>query len=267
MDINGLPDLSEPKEVNGALVVDRWFAMQRLQGSQVLAEQAPLLNLAIRHVAHPAVRNRGTTCGSIANADPASEMAACAVALDAALILISRKSGRREVSARDFFHGIYETDCRADELLLEVRFPIARENEIFAFDEISRRHGDFALVGLAARASVAARKIAALDVVLFGSEPKPMLSARAVSIAKGEMFTPALIAELAEAISGESDPMDSLEGEADVRRFQTKALVQSPYGHDGEIICLARTNWKGSASISAERRKRVGDRPAASTSC
>ena len=153
-------------------------------------------------------------------------MSACAVALDATIVLMSQKGGRREVPARDFFRGIYETDCGADELLLEVLFPVAQQGEVFGFDEISRRHGDFALVGAAARASIAGGKVVALDIVLFGSEPAPMLSAQAASIAKGETLGPALIKEIAEATARESDPMDSLDGGADVRRFQAKTLVQ-----------------------------------------
>jgi len=153
-------------------------------------------------------------------------MSACAVALDATFVLASKRVSRREVSARNFFRGIYETDCKADELLLEVRFPIARKDEVFGFGEISRRRGDFALVGVAARASMAQRKIVTLDLVVFGSEPKPMLSARTASIANGEELTPALIINLSEAISDESNPMESRDGEADVRRFQTKTIVR-----------------------------------------
>ena len=226
VDINGLPGLAEPAVINGQVVLKALVRHVTVAGSALIGEQAPLLKLAIKHVGHPAVRNRGTTCGSITNADPASEMAACAVALDATLVLASTKHGRREVSARDFFRGIYETECGPDELLLEVRFPIAREKEIFGFDEIARRHGDFALVGIAARASMEVGKIAALEIVLFGSEPKPMLSARAAAIAKGQGFRPALVAELADVISGESDPIDSHEGVVAVRRFQTRTLVQ-----------------------------------------
>jgi carbon-monoxide dehydrogenase medium subunit len=226
VDINGLPNLSEPETDNGTIVLRSLVRHATVARSKIIAEQAPLLKLAVSHVAHPAIRNRGTTCGSIANADPASEMAACAVALNATLVLLSRKYGRREISARDFFRGIYETDCKAEELLLEVRLPIAHENEIFGFDEIARRHGDFALVGIAARASIALTKIVALDMVLFGSEPKPMLSAQAASIAQGATLTPDLIAELADAISVESDPMDGQEGGPEVRRFQTKSLVR-----------------------------------------
>jgi aerobic carbon-monoxide dehydrogenase medium subunit len=127
VDINGLPNLNQPEIINETIVLRSLVRHANVARSQIIADHAPLLKLAIAHVAHPAVRNRGTTCGSIANADPASEMSACAVALDATFVLASRDS-RREVSARSFFRGIYETDCKADESLLEVRFPIARKD-------------------------------------------------------------------------------------------------------------------------------------------
>ena len=123
--------------------------------SPEIAAHAPLLTEAIAHVAHPAIRNRGTLGGSLAHADPASELPACMVALDATIVVRGR-SGERRVPAADFFKGIYETALSADELLVAVELPVAHKNSAHFFHEFARRHGDYAIVGLAAQAIVEA---------------------------------------------------------------------------------------------------------------
>ena len=101
------------------------------------------------HIAHPAIRNRGTIGGSLAHADPAAELPAVMLALNASL-MVSRPSGAREVSADEFFVGLFSTAVQPGELLTEIRIPPPPKRSGFAFQEISRRHGDFALVGVAA---------------------------------------------------------------------------------------------------------------------
>ena len=116
----------------------------------------PLLVRAASHIGHVAIRNRGTLGGSLAYADPAAELPACAVALGATLVLGSVK-GERAVKAEDFFTGLFETDLRPGELIVAVRFPVMQTGTTIGFAELSRRHGDFALVGLAAVASMQPR--------------------------------------------------------------------------------------------------------------
>jgi carbon-monoxide dehydrogenase medium subunit len=108
-----------------------------------------LLALAVPHVAHAAIRNRGTLGGSLALADPAAEYPACAVALDAVFILKSKTTERR-VRAEQFFKGLFETDLKPGELLTAAEFPVAGKSDRSAFHELTRRHGDYAIIGLAA---------------------------------------------------------------------------------------------------------------------
>jgi carbon-monoxide dehydrogenase medium subunit len=192
--------------------------------SALVSARLPLVARAMRHVAHPAVRNRGTTCGSLANADPAAELPACSVALDATFVLLSRR-GRREVPAREFFLGLFETARRDDELLAEVLFPVAGPSERFGFDEVATRHGDFAAVGVAARASLTGARIDALDLVIFASEVRPLLGIEASEIAVGQSWSPALIKEVAAATAAEMEPMDNLQGRGDTKRRQARALI------------------------------------------
>jgi carbon-monoxide dehydrogenase medium subunit len=121
----------------------------QIAASAEIRRHVPMLAEAVQHVAHPAIRNRGTLGGSLALADPAAEYPACAVALDATIVLQGRK-GERRVRAKDFFKGLFETDLRPGELLVAAEFPIIKAGEKCAFLELARRHGDYAIVGLAA---------------------------------------------------------------------------------------------------------------------
>jgi carbon-monoxide dehydrogenase medium subunit len=120
----------------------------------------PLLSQAIPHIAHPAIRNRGTLGGSLALADPAAEYPACALALNATMILQGRKS-ERKVSAASFFKGLYETDIRAGEILVAAEFPRVERS---VFLELARRQGDYAIVGLAGVADGSGKRIAFLGI-------------------------------------------------------------------------------------------------------
>src|SRR6478672_1303421 len=140
--------------VSGGLV--RIGALTRhadVLNSPELAAHAPLLTEAVAHIAHPAIRNRGTIGGSLAHADPASELPACMVALDASIV-VQGQGGERRVAAADFFKGIYETALSARELLITVELPVSPKNATHFFSEFARRHGDYAITGLAARAVV-----------------------------------------------------------------------------------------------------------------
>ena len=180
--------------------------MPRCWNSGTVATRVPLLALAIPHVAHMAVRNRGTTCGSLALADPAAEMPAVAVALDAHIVLRSRNAART-VTARAFFQGLYQTGRNDDELIAEVLFPAASANEVFGFAELSRRHGDFAVVGAAAKARKDGDALRSLTVVIFGCEAKPLVSARAADATIDASTSDRALRELADAIAEDMDPI------------------------------------------------------------
>ncbi len=193
--------------------------------SLLIAQRVPLLALAIPHVAHMAVRNRGTICGSLALADPSAEMPAVAVALNAE-IMLRKRGGERVVAARDFFHDLYQTARNDDEMITEVVFRAADPDEVFGFSELSRRHGDFATVGVVVRARRCGTSLERFDVVLFGSEPTPLLSPSAVGLALETGSSDAVLSEIAWAITKDMNPIASHQGRGDTKRRQAAVLLK-----------------------------------------
>jgi carbon-monoxide dehydrogenase medium subunit len=181
------------------------------------------LTEAIAHVAHPAIRNRGTLGGSLAHADPASELPACMLALNATIIARSR-AGERRIEAKNFFTGIYETALSADELLVAVELPVAQKDSLHFFHEFARRHGDYAIVGLAAQAIVRGGVFADLRIALFAVGDRPVL-ARAAARLVNVAITPALLSEASAALAAELDPQEDQEASAGMRRHLAKVLL------------------------------------------
>jgi carbon-monoxide dehydrogenase medium subunit len=208
-------DIGELNELRGISVTGGVFrigALTRhvdLLKSPDIAAQAPLLTEAAAHVAHPAIRNRGTLGGSLAHADPASELPACMVALNA---------------TEDFFKGIYETDLSAQELLISVELPLARKNTVHFFHEFGRRHGDYAIAGLAAQAVVEKGVFSDLRLVFFAVGNRPV-SARAATKLINAAITPAVLAAASTALGEELDPQDDQQASASMRRHLAKVLL------------------------------------------
>ncbi|WP_417597080.1 FAD binding domain-containing protein [Pararhodobacter oceanensis] len=225
IDINHLPGLDQIESDGGELRIGALVRHAQLMESAAAAKALPLIGLALPHVAHPAIRNRGTTCGSLAYGDPAAEMPACAVALGATLVLAS-KEGTREVPARRFYRGLYETSRAPHELLIAARFPVAPEGARPIFAEVATRRGDFATLGLAGQIHIEGGTIAAFDLVAFGSEPAPLLLENTAAKALGRAPDARLIAELAQAVAEEVDPMESPLATVEMRRRQYRALAE-----------------------------------------
>ncbi len=149
VDITGLKGLSDIKVANDVVSIGALVTHAQLEKSPEIRKHLPLLAQAVPHVAHAAIRNRGTIGGSLALADPAAEYPACAVALEAVLV-IKNKTSERRVKAEQFFKGLFETDLKPGELLVGVEFPVAKKTDKSVFLELARRHGDYAIIGLAA---------------------------------------------------------------------------------------------------------------------
>tara|TARA_R110002167_G_scaffold204404_1_gene408460 strand:+ start:27014 stop:27823 length:810 start_codon:yes stop_codon:yes gene_type:complete len=149
IDINRVEELSYIKPNKNHLAVGACVRQAELLAWSGLGEAVPLLAQAIPWIGHFQTRNRGTVCGSLAHADPSSELPLCLITLGGELVLESAK-GRRVVAAENFFQGILTTARRADELVTEARFPLGQANTSYRFNEIAMRHGDFAIVSLAA---------------------------------------------------------------------------------------------------------------------
>jgi carbon-monoxide dehydrogenase medium subunit len=193
-----------------------------LRSSEVAAH-APLLTEAVAHVAHPAIRNRGTLGGSLAHADPASELPACMVALNATII-VRGQAGERRIAAEEFFTGIYETAMSAQELLIAVELPVARKNSAHFFHELARRHGDYALVGLAAQATVQGNVFTDLRIAFFSVGDRPVL-AKAAKKLINVAVTPAVLSDASMALGEELDPQGDHQASASMRRYLAKVLL------------------------------------------
>jgi carbon-monoxide dehydrogenase medium subunit len=223
-------DISELAELKGIAVdggVLRIGALMRhvdVERSCEIATSAPLLVEAVKHIAHPAIRNRGTLGGSLAHADPAAELPACMLALDATMVARGR-SGERRIAAGDFFRGIYTTALTADELLIAVELPIVQGNSVHFFQEFARRKGDYALAGIAAQATLESSVISGLRMAFFGVADQPVLSKAAARLVNVSM-TPQLIADAAVAFGEELDPPEDQQASSSMRRHLAKVLFR-----------------------------------------
>ena len=156
VDINRIAALSGIKVTKSQVRIGALVRHVELERSPDIAKHLPLVAAAVPHIAHPAIRNRGTFGGSCALADPAAELPACALALGATFVVAGKK-GERRVAADDFFKGLYATALKHGELLVAAEFPLAKAGERSAFGELARRHGDYAMVGVAVHGSTTLR--------------------------------------------------------------------------------------------------------------
>jgi carbon-monoxide dehydrogenase medium subunit len=224
VDINGIAALTGIERQGDTIRIGALTRHAELEASELITAEVPLLAEAILHVAHPAIRNRGTIGGSVSLADPAAELPACIVALDAELVLASN-AGNRTMRAADFFLGLFETARRPDEILVEIRVRPQTASQRHGFAELSRRHGDFAVVGIACQADVADGGIAALRLVVFGSEAFPHVASHVAAAAKGHPLSNALRGVVVAALPDDLDPGDNLPGSAGTKRQWARVLA------------------------------------------
>jgi carbon-monoxide dehydrogenase medium subunit len=191
----------------------------------LVARHAPLLAEAVPLIAHPAIRNRGTIGGSLAYADPAAELPACAVALDATLVLASA-GGKRRVAARDFFTGLLETALRPGEIIAAVEVPLATPGSRSAIAEVARRSGDYAMAGLAVSLTLAGGRAAAARLVYFGVGNGPVLAAKACAALEGRALGADAIAAAQAALATDLDPPSDLHGPPEMKRHLARVLTK-----------------------------------------
>ncbi|PJI40913.1 FAD binding domain-containing protein [Ferrovibrio sp.] len=228
IDINAIADLQGIRETADTVVVGALTTHVALEKSPIISRHVQLLAAAMPHIAHPAIRNRGTIGGSLAFADPAAELPACATALDATFILRNRDQERR-VKASEFFHGLFETDLKPGEILAAIEFPKATTSHRFAFSELARRHGDYAMIGLAA----ASPQLGMLRLAYFGVADRPVSAERAAThlIRDGAAGVEAACASLADDLESSGDlnagPQTKLHLAAVLLRRALPALLPS----------------------------------------
>jgi len=170
VDITGIPGLSKIEASAKGLRIGALVTHSQIERSPEVKRHAPLLAQAAPHIAHPAIRNRGTLGGSLALADPAAEFPACALASNATFILLSKK-GERRINAAEFFKGLFDTDLRPGEILTAAEIPPADKA---VFVELARRHGDYAIIGLAGTRVASEKRF-----VFLGAGATPVLAVNA----------------------------------------------------------------------------------------
>ncbi|MFP6750005.1 MAG: xanthine dehydrogenase family protein subunit M [Alphaproteobacteria bacterium] len=199
VDISRLKGLDEISIAGGWLRLGALVRHCELAASSAVAEAAPLLKDAALHIGHPAIRNRGTIGGSLALADPAAELPACLLALGGR-IEIQGPDGTRVLPAAEFFTGTFQTGLRAGEIIRAVEVPVLAPGYRSGFSELARRHGDYALAGLAAHARVDEGRVFDLRLAFFGASDKPVLALAAARKLEGEILSEANITAAAAAL-------------------------------------------------------------------
>ena len=225
IDINGIDELSGISATDGLVAIGAMTREYMAEESETVAGAVPLLAAALPFIGHEAIRNRGTIGGSLAHADPAAELPAVARALDAELV-VRGPSGERVVPAAQWFEGYLTTSRRPDELLLQVRFPAAAKGTGVSFQEVARRHGDFAIVGLAVSLVLSGGVISDARLAFAGLSYVPARAAAAEDLLTGERPSAELFDEAARRATGDIDPPADLHGSPDYRKTVAAALVR-----------------------------------------
>jgi aerobic carbon-monoxide dehydrogenase medium subunit len=199
----------------------------QIEDSALVAQHAPLLSAAAPHIAHRAIRNLGTFGGSIAYGDPAAEWPACLLAL-AGVVVVRNLTAERRIAADDFFTGLYTTELAADEIIVACEIPVAHEAQKFSFTELARRHGDYAVVGLAAAGVMQSGTIKQLRLAWLGVGSTPVRSAQAELILQDQLLTQASIDQAVNALRKELDPIaDLTHSEASKRQLACVLLKRA----------------------------------------
>jgi carbon-monoxide dehydrogenase medium subunit len=229
IDINGIDALRGIAVQDGALRIGALATHTQIEGSALVAQHAPLLAMAAPHIAHRAIRNLGTLGGSIAYADPAAEWPACALALDATVICRGAE-GTRRIPAADFFLGLYTTALRPGELVMACDFPLAAGGARFHFDELARRHGDYAIAGLALASRFEQGLMRQTRIALMGIAGTPVRARRTEALLDGRAADAGVIGEaatlLAEELDGPLKPVADLTSSSATKRQLATVLLR-----------------------------------------
>ena len=227
IDLNPITALAyiEPGS-DGGVRIGAMTRQRAVERSPLMAERAPLVRAAMPYIAHPQIRNRGTFGGSLAHADPAAELPAVAVALSGRFHLRSRR-GERWLAAGDFFVDLFTTALEPDEILVEAAFPPLPPRSGWSFQEVARRHGDYALVGAAALVVLDGRGLCQeARLVFFSVGPGPVMAEQAAALLKGQTPTPEAIAAAAEtAAAADINPGADIQASVAYRRHLARLLA------------------------------------------
>jgi len=220
VDINRVPGLDGIAVRDGSIEIGALVRHAQAERSAAITSHAPLVAKALPHIGHPAIRNRGTIGGSIAFADPAAELPACLVALGGEVAIAGPK-GRRTVKADDFFKGLFETALGPGDVLTAIRVPAATAETRTGFGEFARRHGDYAMAGLAASARANGKGLTDTRLVFFGVGTMPVRARGAEAALAGGDLDAAV-----EALSKDLDPPDDVQASGPVKTHLAGVLLR-----------------------------------------
>jgi len=224
VDINRIAGLAYIEEDKVAIRIGALTRHLQIETSPLIAKYFPVVSAAMTHVAHLAIRNRGTIGGSLSHADPAAELPMLASLLDAEFKVVSA-SGQRSVAARDFFLDALTVDLRADELLTEIVLPKLPPHTGFGFEEVARRHGDFALTAVATTLTVDGDVINQARIALGGVGPTALRASEAEKLLIGHALDDGLTERAVTAVRSAIAPETDLHASADYRRHLAGVLT------------------------------------------
>lgn len=227
VDLNKVAELNYIREVDGGLAIGAMTRKRTVEDSALVKSRQPLLHAATLLIGHRQIRNRGTVGGSLAHADPAAEYPAVALALDADVHAVG-PNGSRTIRAADFFVSYLTTALAPTEILAEVRFPGLAEKTGWSVMELARRHGDFAMAGVAATLALGAdRRCAGVRIALFGVGATPVRAHEAEQMVNGEMPGEKLFENAGRKASEKIDePLSDVHASAEYRRHLAQVLTQ-----------------------------------------
>jgi carbon-monoxide dehydrogenase medium subunit len=222
VDITGLDELRGIRRKDGMIEIGAMTRHVEAERSNDIGEHAPLIAQALPHIGHPAIRNRGTIGGSVAFADPAAELPACFLALGGEAEIAGPK-GKRTVKADDFFKGLFETALGPQDVLTAIRIPSADRNIRVGFAELSRRLGDYAIVGLAATAKADGKGLSDVRLAFFGVGTTPVRTRKAEAALNGAADDKSIDAAVAQL---DLDPADDVQATGVTKKHLAGVLLK-----------------------------------------
>ncbi|MBC7648176.1 MAG: xanthine dehydrogenase family protein subunit M [Vitreoscilla sp.] len=225
IDMQAVSELKGLSIAGQTLRIGAMVTHTEIETSDLVAQHAPLLTAAASHIAHRAIRNMGTFGGSIAYGDPAAEWPACLLALSGVIVVRSLR-GERRIAADDFFTGLYTTDLAPDEVIVACEIPVAQANQKMSFTELARRHGDYAVVGLAATATMLGNKMSNVRLAWIGVGSTPMRSPQAEQALNDQPLNAQSVAQAVEVLRSEIAPLPDLTHSEPAKRQLAGVLLK-----------------------------------------
>ena len=225
IDITDITELKGISVVGDSLRIGALVTHTEIEDSELVAKHAPLLKAAAPHIAHRAIRNLGTWGGSLVYGDPAAEWPACSLTLQATMI-IHGSAGERRISAKDFFIDLYTTSLEPDEILVATEIPLASKQEVFYFHELARRHGDYAVAGLAAVAQKQGDILTNCAFTFFSVGATPVMAIRAQDLVNGQKLSDEIIAQAVAAARNEIDAIADITNSAEAKQHLIGVLLE-----------------------------------------